>query len=146
MKYKNLVQFLLLLGFTLVLGFLFIDLPAIVGARGELGKGDTQTEDLTEALLQQGVSPECILGVAPDGIPFVCESVGKDELASSVTQQTASSDLPYGTRGWETIPSIIRSDGIDTFRLEIDTNGPVAMVRIDDISLGQECMSCEMMV
>ncbi len=36
--------------------------------------------------------------------------------------------LPPGTRGWECIPGVIRATGRDSFRLEVDTNGPVQSV------------------
>src|SRR5262249_31767752 len=39
-------------------------------------------------------------------------------------------DLPGGTRGWEAIPGVIRDDGVDCFRVEVDTNGPVTGVTI----------------
>jgi hypothetical protein len=42
--------------------------------------------------------------------------------------------LPVGTRGWETIPGVIRDDGIDEFRLEVDTNGEVAHVLLGGLS------------
>jgi hypothetical protein len=41
--------------------------------------------------------------------------------------------LPPATRGWETIPGVIRTDGLETFRLEVDANGPVARVTLDGV-------------
>ena len=42
--------------------------------------------------------------------------------------------LPSGTRAWEVIPGVIRDDGRDSFVLEVDVNGPVAGVSLEDIS------------
>jgi hypothetical protein len=42
--------------------------------------------------------------------------------------------LPSGTRGWECVPGVIRNDGLDTFRLEVDCNGPVAGVTMNYVS------------
>jgi len=39
--------------------------------------------------------------------------------------------LPVGTRMWETIPGVVRNDGIDTFRLEVNANGPVSNVTME---------------
>lgn len=33
--------------------------------------------------------------------------------------------LPEGTRGWETVPGVIRNDGIDSFVVEIEPGAPV---------------------
>src|SRR5438105_12511707 len=35
-------------------------------------------------------------------------------------------------RGWETVPGVVRADGVDGFRLEIDAGGPVAAVTLTD--------------
>jgi cysteine-rich repeat protein len=40
--------------------------------------------------------------------------------------------FPDPVRGWETIPGAIRADGVDRFRVEVDTNGPVAGVTLVD--------------
>jgi hypothetical protein len=45
-----------------------------------------------------------------------------------------SSGLPAGTRSWECIPSVIRSDGVASFRVEVDVNGPVNGVTMDQIT------------
>jgi hypothetical protein len=36
--------------------------------------------------------------------------------------------LPSGARMWETIPGVIRNDGLDTFRVEVNVNGVVSNV------------------
>ena len=38
-------------------------------------------------------------------------------------------------RSWEVIPGVIRNDGVDSFRLEIDTNGPVKRVTLRNVTL-----------
>ncbi|MCY2989513.1 MAG: hypothetical protein NTY19_16805 [Planctomycetota bacterium] len=48
----------------------------------------------------------------------------------------ASSGLPTGTRGWETIPSVIHNNATDSFRVEVNTNGPVQGVTIRSIDWG----------
>jgi len=45
-----------------------------------------------------------------------------------------SQSLPSETRGWITVPGVIRDDGIDSFRIEVDANGPVRVVRLDSIN------------
>lgn len=50
------------------------------------------------------------------------------------SEDTPSSALAAGTRGWEVIPGVIRNNGVETFRLEVDTNGPVASVTLRDVS------------
>ena len=98
--------------------------------------GDAEfTEQLLEMLFQQGVSPECVLGADSEGIPILCETAGEGEFASAQAQQAATSGLPAGTRGWETIPGVIRDDGLESLRLEVDVNGPVSRVTIDNVSL-----------
>ena len=107
------------------------------GEKGDREPSDgtvTQTQELIQALLQQGVSPECILGVDPQGIPIICETGGHGEPASSSAPLRSQADLPAGTRGWETIPGIIRNDGVEGFRLEVDVNGPVKSVNLDTVS------------
>jgi len=47
---------------------------------------------------------------------------------------SVSSELPPGTRSWECIPSVIRSDGVASFRVEVDVNGTVNGVTMDQIT------------
>ncbi len=51
---------------------------------------------------------------------------------SGLLQQAVDTQLPEDARGWESIPGVIRNDGVDTFRVEVDTNGPVADVRFEE--------------
>ena len=46
----------------------------------------------------------------------------------------SSYGLPPGTRGWETIPGVIRNDGLDSFRVEVDAGGPVKAVTLRSLS------------
>jgi hypothetical protein len=81
------------------------------------------------ALERQGVSPEQIWAVDPEGVPLVCAEPPGPDAAGFEARAAVSAALPPGTRSWETIPSAIRADGVESFRLEVDTNGPVAGVR-----------------
>jgi hypothetical protein len=38
---------------------------------------------------------------------------------------------PAGARMWETVPGVIRNDGIDAFRLEVNANGPVSGISLE---------------
>lgn len=91
------------------------------------------TEDLTQVLLKQSVSTKRIHGVDLEGIPLVSGSTGDVVFPSPALQLLPSAGLLYRTRGWETIPNVIRNDGVDAFRVEIDTNGPVTSVIMDGI-------------
>lgn len=44
---------------------------------------------------------------------------------------SAAAALPPDTRGWQTVPNVIRADGVDSFILEVETNGPVTGVSLD---------------
>jgi hypothetical protein len=57
----------------------------------------------------------------PGLVPFRC---GTDQTSD------ASLALPAATRMWETVPGVIRNDGIDTFRLEVNVNGRVNQVSL----------------
>jgi hypothetical protein len=59
-------------------------------------------------------------------LPIYCAAVFGVTLGSS-----ADAALPPGTRGWQTVPNVIRADGVDSFVLEVETNGPVASVALD---------------
>jgi len=51
--------------------------------------------------------------------------------SSARSQPVGASGLQAGTVGWQSVPGVIRADGSDTFRLEVDTNGPVAGVTLE---------------
>jgi cysteine-rich repeat protein len=58
-------------------------------------------------------------------------------LAVVVSARYAAAFLtgfPVPVRGWETIPGVVPADGVATFRLEVDVNGPVAGVQLVGVS------------
>jgi hypothetical protein len=83
-----------------------------------------------EGLIEAGVRAENIVGVDSSGIPLLCGngmSLPEREAAPALA---SASTLPAGTHSWETIPCVIRDDGMDSFRLEVNVNGPVQAVRM----------------
>lgn len=84
------------------------------------------------SLAQQGIPQESILGVGDNGVPRVC-GTGLQTTTSLVVGGTnsTSSLLPAGMRSWECIPNVIRNDGIESFRVEVDLNGPVNKVTFE---------------
>ncbi len=88
-----------------------------------------ETENMMQMLLRQGVSTGQILGADAKGIPLVC-GTKNNPIRKNRQQRT---ELPTDTRGWEVIPGVIRNNDEDTFRVELDTNGPVAQVIISNL-------------
>lgn len=74
-----------------------------------------------------GIAAESILGVDPNGLPMLCGNGIKDQARQTAEPGPA---LPSWARGWETIPCVIRDDGAESFRLEVNVNGPVQGVRM----------------
>lgn len=105
-------------------------LPAT--SEGESGRAEATTE-LVQTLLDQGVSPGQILGSGPNGIPLVCGTTKRPIRPSGAESPVLPDILPPGTRGWECIPGVIRDDGVETFWLEVDANGDVARVTLQDV-------------
>ena len=66
--------------------------------------------------------------VDPRGIPVWCPPPELVEAARAAPHAMSVGVLPAGTRGWECIPGVIRNDGIETFRLEVNVNGPANSV------------------
>jgi len=93
------------------------------------------SDTLIRALLEQGIDPACIQGVDPEGIPLLCEPHVSAAIDQAPWQPESRAALPAGTRGWETIPGIIRNDGQESFRLEVDTNGAVLGVTLETLSI-----------
>jgi hypothetical protein len=85
-----------------------------------------------ERLLADGVSEARIVGFDEHGVPLLC-GTGVSQPRPQSGRIAAPRALVPGTRGWETVPGVIRNDGIDSFRLEVDTNGPVASVVLQNI-------------
>jgi hypothetical protein len=87
---------------------------------------DDKTATLLQALKQQNVPEEAVMGIDRAGVPMVC---GTGFNLPPAPDRIGKSDvLPAGVRSWECIPSVIRNDGTDWFRLEVDVNGPVSGV------------------
>jgi hypothetical protein len=84
-----------------------------------------------QTLLEQGLKSSQIQGFDQDGIPLVCGYTGDNKPIAMASEFTTLGSLPSQTRGWETIPNVIRTDGIETFRLEVNVNGPVNSVILD---------------
>lgn len=84
------------------------------------------------SLTQQGLPQESILGVDADGVPRVC-GTGLETAATLVLagNNTTLNLLPAGMRSWECIPNVIRDDGVESFRVEVDVNGPVSRIIFD---------------
>ncbi|HEV8375607.1 MAG TPA: hypothetical protein VGR38_05155 [Candidatus Polarisedimenticolia bacterium] len=83
-------------------------------------------------LLKQGVSPSQIIGIDGSGVPLVCGTRG-EELQPGPRAETVTGGLPSGFRSWEAIPGVIRDDGVDSFVLEVNTNGAVNRVTATDV-------------
>jgi hypothetical protein len=93
-------------------------------------------------LREQGVAPRQIIGLDRRGVPMVCGTSGTIDSGSvaAMGEEAARRPpppdlpppvLPVGTRMWETIPGVVRNNGIDTFRLEVNANGPVSNVTME---------------
>lgn len=91
--------------------------------------GRTTTEVLLQELSAQGVPQERIFGTDANGVPILCGTVdAKLSQPSPSSLQPQNEPLPANTRAWECIPCVIRFDGRDSFRLEVNANGPVKSV------------------
>src|SRR5438309_1333291 len=90
---------------------------------------DARATAYRQGLLAESVSPSAVLGLDPGGIPRLC-GVGIAGQGSAAPESAAApaGAVPAGMRSWEPVPGIIRNDGIETFRLEVDANGPVSRV------------------
>jgi hypothetical protein len=105
--------------------FIYLGPITLIAGRCIAGSIGANTELYVASLQQQGVPLESIFGVDNRGVPMVCG-------ASSVVEKSSGPHpmglLPAGMRSWECIPSVIRNDGVDWFRVEVDVNGPVNSV------------------
>jgi hypothetical protein len=86
---------------------------------------------LCSQLAAQGVSAEAIMGVDKYGVPLVCGTGQGTALVRSSSSVSSTASLPTGTRAYEVIPTVVRSDGRDSFHLEVNANGPVSGVQLD---------------
>jgi len=87
-----------------------------------------------DSLLNQGVLPGRIHGLDADGIPLVCGTAGSPSPPPRSALPIAGDGLPPDTRSWECVPGVIRSDGVEAFRLEVAVNGAVTGVSLDNVS------------
>jgi hypothetical protein len=131
---------------TSLRGFL-VEIPMFVGVViiGLTGlQLSVEAEELFSTLSKQGISADRILEVDHRGIPVLCGTEGEADF--KVTQQAKpqppppSSVLLPGMRSWECVPSVIRADGIDSFRVEVDVNGFVSNVVLT-LAVGTEYLT-----
>ncbi len=87
-----------------------------------------KTASLLSTLKAQGVPEESIIDIDEDGIPRVCGNGLQPTSESSDSGPKPLGVLLSGMRSWECIPNAIRADGVESFRLEVDANGPVTMM------------------
>src|SRR4026209_1623789 len=81
----------------------------------------------SEAACFSAESP-ALLGRDRAGLPLECGTLAQDLSGASRVIRMSAASLPAGTRAWEVIPGVVRSDGSETFRLEVNVNGPVQSV------------------
>jgi hypothetical protein len=84
-------------------------------------------EVIATNLVAQGLSEDAILEIHNAGIPVICGTGRPVQPAFQITPAAVAA-LPPQTRGYEVIPTVIRSDGRDSCRLEVNVNGPVSSV------------------
>ena len=99
------------------------------GLLGQSAMDRPLDDDLFSAL--EDFTPASIQAYDEQGAALLyATDVGADSFDLPI-QQAASLQLPEDARAWESIPGVIRNDGVDWFVVEVDTNGPVADVRFD---------------
>jgi hypothetical protein len=109
----------------------FYIIPVCIAAEG--GNENSGQEDWLTVLRAQGVSENRILGVDENGIPRICGTTASAAPIEFAPETATENALPSETRGWEVIPNVIRDDGSDSFRLEVDVNGLVNGVTLDNL-------------
>ena len=117
--------------FVLVTVWLSENKPMRPGTNRQRHRDTASTKDFMDRLSTQHVAPA---PVDTQGVPLVSNTPITGATTSQVTSPAAISALAAGTRGWEAIPGVIRNNGLETFRLEVDTNGPVAHVTLSNVS------------
>lgn len=115
------------LGFLLIQSINFEALAEIDTPRNRAG-ADEREADWVDRLGAGRVTDESIIGFDARGIPILCGTGLKSPARSS--GQTIGPQLPSWARSWETIPCVIRDDGVETFRLEVNVNGSARAVRM----------------
>ena len=100
------------------------------------GANDTISQKYGNLFSQARIPVEKIIGTDSQGIPVLCGSDDSQAVASPLQISPLGKPplpppptvLPSGMRSWECVPSVIRADGVDFFRLEVDVNGVVSDV------------------
>ena len=90
-----------------------------------------RTEILLKELKGQGVAEDRIMGLDASGIPLLCgknKSPAQPYGTKTLPTATPLGLLSSGTYSYAMIPSVIRNNGTDTFRIEVDANGAVSNV------------------
>ncbi len=87
--------------------------------------------DLMAELSARGIPPTRILGLDARGIPVVCGTDTSKSLTVPAQKSAGTAALPVNVRGWEAIPSVVRINALDTFRLEVNVNSAVTAVTVD---------------
>jgi len=62
-----------------------------------------------------------------EGISRLCGS-SLAFASTPISNSLNAAGTPAGMRSWEPVPGVVRSDGLDSFHLEVDANGPVRSV------------------
>lgn len=99
-------------------------------AYGELAT----TQAFLSLLSAEGIARSQIIDIDSEGVPRLCGTGIQGDAAAIAAISYSRNTLPPATRSWACIPSVIRSNGIDVFRLEVNANGPVNGVTLDAIS------------
>ena len=119
------------------MGCALVIIATLLNASGPGGAeraGEDSSAQLVQVLLDQGIPPGRILGSDRNGIPRVCGTTGEAVRPPRAALSSRGDELPPGTRAWECIPGVIRDDGVDAFRLEVDVNGDVLRVMLAGVS------------
>jgi hypothetical protein len=96
--------------------------------------GLSEGEFHLNALSAQGIEAGAVLSIDGRGIPLVCGTVSSEQKmkltgdAAARSPPSPAAALPVGTRMWEAVPGVVRNDGSDAFRIEVNANGPVSNV------------------
>ena len=100
--------------------------------------GAARRAEVVAALERAGLTADAVLGADAAGLPLVCGTAEGDPAAAAAgalrPADLGLGGLPPGRRGWESIPGVIRSDGIESFVVEVDVNAPADRVTLDGIS------------
>ncbi len=114
-------------------------LVGVLGALAALWGGEPDLHSTTEftALLEaRGVSASDVLGVDEKGVPQLCGMSAPAPSVGRVETDAGAEALVAGARAWECVPGVVRDNGVETFYLRVNVNGPVRSVTLDGVSIG----------